>query len=742
MPACQVCDDILRGFRDVATRESFNLNLGLEEEILTSTCPEHTAIVRDLSLEIQDRDNRLLPHLREAPPDIVLGPSGNGMCIKESQTQFAEMKIDLRLVHQADNPDPPGTARLLDSEWIDIDVVKRWMALCFDSHGEACENPMRVMPTAPELLVDVKRKRLVSGKIGLRYVALSYRMGNMAPFRLTGQMLEKFRLDFALDDPVLLDQLPLTVRHAILLTDALGFDYLWTDVLCMVHGGDASFADQLNKMAAIYTGAIVTVVAADGDGTAGIPGLRNISKPRKSPQQVYPIQNEHLVVPIRKVIESSYDYHTRGWTYQEFIMSPRKILLMHNMAYWMCKSCQWHEDEAHDVNHKEHEAAGPGGMVLMGGLPHLQSLTEILSEYNERNLSHDSDALPAVSGLLAVLSRQFEGGFLHGLPETFFDVALAWKPRRELAKFDGVAGTHLNQRASATKSCGDNSVSTGMPSWSWTSWRGPIEFEGPEVGMVSGFQECEFRETSPITEWYTSSVPRGGGTRRRIFSDWHLDREKFKDKSHPLPEGWTRVNVSEAFSQRDPKEYLWPSPDDHWSTTVYQHPGLSAAGCTAWYHPFPMRKTTTSTPFTIPEQTRYLLCRTWKASLWAREEQEWWQFTYDGAILNICAGENGPSIGCLFLNNHEQLKAYVGDALESDTVQKLRVDVVAINRSRLEVRQKDYVKQRYHPWRRADEVTVLWVKWEEGVAYRIATGYVKEEAWRLLELDEIDLVLG
>ena len=48
----------------------------------------------------------------------------------------------------------------------------------------------------------------------------------------------------------------------------------------------------------------------------------------------------------------------------------------------------------------------------------------MVGKYNARDLTYEQDALPAIWGLLSVLNRSFEGGFLQGLPEMFFDVAL------------------------------------------------------------------------------------------------------------------------------------------------------------------------------------------------------------------------------------------------------------------------------------------------------------------------------
>lgn len=57
---------------------------------------------------------------------------------------------------------------------------------------------------------------------------------------------------------------------------------------------------------------------------------------------------------------------------------------------------------------------------IRSGYPDLRQLSVLLSWYNKRDLIYPGDALIAISGLLAVLSRGFEDGFLYGLPEGFF----------------------------------------------------------------------------------------------------------------------------------------------------------------------------------------------------------------------------------------------------------------------------------------------------------------------------------
>jgi len=72
----------------------------------------------------------------------------------------------------------------------------------------------------------------------------------------------------------------------------------------------------------------------------------------------------------------------------------------------------------------------------------------LLAFYLRRNMKFDSDALPAFSGILKVLSKML-GQFHHGLPKKFFARSLLWTdPHR------GV----FTRRAD-------------FPSWSWAGWK-------------------------------------------------------------------------------------------------------------------------------------------------------------------------------------------------------------------------------------------------------------------------------
>jgi hypothetical protein len=719
------------------------MHLGTFKEALASPCSQHTALVKHLQLRLEDDLQR--GHMASIDPRLDLIRHYSGVVRVE---RAVSSRIRGRLVLALANNPGAGNfqnIRVLDREWFDLHVIKGWIDDCSKLHGEHCKNPMKISRTIPDLLVDVKRKCIVKGREGLKYMALSYRLGNATPFRLRLHDLDTFRNNAILEDVQILESLPLTVRHAILLADELGFDYLWTDVLCIVHDGPTALADQLDKMSAIFANAAITTVVADRDGADGIVGLHGVSGPRDSTQLVFPIRDEHLIIPEEEVIDDIHGgmaYHTRGWTYQEYIMSRRRLVLTDQQAYWVCQHGKKNESDAHHTRAEYRVSKSIAeSEFVRSGYPDLARLADLLSRYNIRDLTYHRDALPAISGLLAVLSRGFEGGFLYGLPERFFDIALSWQPH-EIYGFRSDDACGMRRGSPRFWNPGSTTTDASeMPSWSWAAWQGTFSFLHDEVDRISTTQSSPqrqlFRESSPVTAWYTSS-DLSSSHRRRISSNWHFDRKDVDSKDRPLPEGWNRMDGSAAFKT------LGQTKKRFWRPIIYRHQSMASEPPTFWSYPFRMPKVDESTPFKIPKQTRYLFCKTWTASVWIH--RHWLQTKCDDWDGKLClhlrdgprSGPRCPSkIGTVWLHSQEQFEGTLKPATGEDGTNAV-IHVVAISRSSFS--GQDHPPDQ-KPWR-PDEINILWVKWEEGIAYRLASGYVREEDWWRLDLEEIDLVLG
>jgi hypothetical protein len=417
---CAVCHSIWRQFADPDGTP--DVNLGSFEDALSHGCPKHTPLVKrfkdhccssDLS---SDRVN-----FRERDDIGMTGMhKGRSVMLTESLSKLGWC-WNLLLVKQDSVPDHVGTARILDPGWADLDIVKQWKNRCLSSHGAKCENPMRIWPTRPAWLIDIENKCVVPGQTGTAFVALSYRWGEDSGFRVHTNTMSKLQKPNALDSPEISEHLPPIIRHAMYLTSVIGERFLWVDALCIVHGGHTATADQLNNTGAIYASAVVTIIAADGDSHDGLLGLRDISAPRKLEQTVIPFGEEKIVVRNTDIFSmgNGTPYYHRGWTYQEYKMSTRRILFNRKELHWECQCRVWHEELA--LWNEFDKYIDPRLGVILAGFPDMESLGNVISNYNERELLYDEDALPGILGLFSVVSRSFTGGFPYGLPEMLFE---------------------------------------------------------------------------------------------------------------------------------------------------------------------------------------------------------------------------------------------------------------------------------------------------------------------------------
>jgi hypothetical protein len=105
--------------------------------------------------------------------------------------------------------------------------------------------------------------------------------------------------------------------------------------------------------------------------------------------------------------------------------------------------------------------------------------------------------------------------------------------------------------------------------------------------------------------------------------------------------------------------------------------------------------------------------------------------------------EMKPRIGRMWLHNSEQFEEETDVVADSEERTAL-IDVVAISRSAFSgTHEHRYGADRDgEPMPLKDRINILWVKWDNGIAYRVASGFVHEEDWKRLDLEEIDLVLG
>ncbi|KPI42245.1 uncharacterized protein AB675_9647 [Cyphellophora attinorum] len=313
----------------------------------------------------------------------------------------------------------------------------------------------------PVKLLDVTTRQIVQYPgTGCEYTALSYVWGKVGHER------------FAQGDKV--KTLAKTLEDAITLTGKLGKRYIWIDSICINQNDPEDVADQVDRMWSIYRGAWLTIIALSG---ASADAVSSSSDNRSIPIQIrFKVQDKTVVslFPTLSTQIWTSSWVQRAWTLQEGLLSARCLYVTAQQMYFDCASMQCSESLeetrswAHNLTPASNPTqegfvtwmlrqAGAGALRIPLDWPsrRLEYWGTKLNLYSCRDMTYQTDAIRAFSGILQRLLTIYPKGFFWGLPYEDFDWALTWA-------------------ASATVSRRE-----GFPSWSWAGWKGVVFFGQP-----------------------------------------------------------------------------------------------------------------------------------------------------------------------------------------------------------------------------------------------------------------------
>jgi hypothetical protein len=376
------------------------------------------------------------------------------------------------------------------SQTVDIGLLKKWIHTCENEHRERCEAVLRrdareILPKCVRVL-DVTRMAIAPAPRSCRYVALSYIWGGPGnDYWTTRANLKQRSRRGGLDISVL----PVTIRDTMQLVRQLSERYLWIDALCIVQDDLADKTKQIGVMDLVYGNSIFTIFAAGGtsvrDHLPGIrPGTRNLE------QEITQIQGLHLAVPfvLPAAAVASSEWNTRGWTYQELMLSRRRIFFTSHQMHFECMADIFGEDIiaerinfpwlSHPLQYSSLGKFMPPRVVRLRSLsaerlrqsvcgPEYMTMVET---YTLRKLTWESDIMNAFTALTNAMTKGYHwaGGdpgkaFRFGMPLGDPELALVWQP---------AANASHERRLPAD---GDM---TAWPSWSWAAWRGAVRYDG------------------------------------------------------------------------------------------------------------------------------------------------------------------------------------------------------------------------------------------------------------------------
>ncbi|KAL8671139.1 MAG: hypothetical protein Q9168_004354 [Polycauliona sp. 1 TL-2023] len=757
LSGCDVCDKIIQLF-SAPVAEEVEIVMGKVAPLLVGDC-SHSALFRNLEFSpqvpIREYEELELTFQRWGSSDTTAASFHCHQSDEEADSRIRAFSADLELVAQHDVRDHPGRALLLDPHWINDELVSGWISTCDRVHGDRCKTLPFLQKDdkiQPRYLIDTTQNCIARSEgIGSEYIALSYTWGQTQNLRNELAICQELQEPGALAQKSFCQKLPSTIRDAIAVVHHLGFRYLWVDSLCIVQDDEQHLHLELNQMHLVYASATFTLVAADGtDADYGLRGFRDLTAPRSLHQQpillaagesiMQDVRSQNMMTKERLGLRPEKAYYGRTWTFQEHLFSRRKLIFEDNSIRWRCQCMDFYEDLLPDSrvdgrfgNFWDLSDKYSGEKWFHSPVPTPSTISDIAWDYNAKTLTYPEDALAAFAGIQAMLHRIYPGGLTYGMPGNFFDVALTWAPERPTTR-----------RRASTKSRDQR-----LPSWSWLGWEGSIslpndlEFEiAPGMGVVGivGY-------TMPVAEWYTMSSPTCA-ERRRIQPTWYENKILAFDEEAKLPPGWSReqYDVGGKFHMERLQvgcKFPRDIPEHCYRHSAFQHESQFH-----WY-PIPVMERGEQHP--LQPQTGFLYAQTSRAFFYTGG-QTYQEDPSDMEIPRVRLVKNdGCQVGVLQLNNMsdlENLEIYPFHPIANIS---RRVELAATckgytgrifdyelaRRTAEATGEKEWVKQL------KDCYFVLWIEWEDGVAYRRASGVVTVEAWESeKEPKPVDLILG
>lgn len=337
--------------------------------------------------------------------------------------------------------------------------VRQWMAECDSQHKDTGLEYRTTEPLPPGFVViDVRAGCLVDAPPDCRFVALSYVWGALRPGELVSKASNRERLR----EPGTLtrEALPATLWDAMTACQEIGIRYIWIDRLCIEQDGGVQKVKQIAAMDVIYSRAALTICATgSADSHAGLRG--SIDTPRSVSQGYAEFDGMEMIValPDDRFWRLGLKWWERAWTYQEYALSPKKLLLS---PWQACFECE-HMDVKFEGQTRSAGITLESQARQLHDASHLERYRKVVEDYNTRVVTSPFDMLYGFQGVFKSIYGSLDQ-FVHGLPAADFDLALLWDVE--------------------TLSTADLCRSPDLPSWSWACVKGRIK-EDPICSFIA-----------------------------------------------------------------------------------------------------------------------------------------------------------------------------------------------------------------------------------------------------------------
>ncbi|KND92074.1 hypothetical protein TOPH_03546, partial [Tolypocladium ophioglossoides CBS 100239] len=347
-----------------------------------------------------------------------------------------------------------------------LDRVAEWLATCRNNHKQ-CQamqgtnfQPTRLLFLGDK---DTGRIQLINNDTACTaYAALSHRWSQ----ETQRVRLEHGNLAQRKQRGLSLDEFPRMMRDVIHVLRRLGILYVWIDCMCIIQDDKDDWRREAASMASIYANAELTVAATwctssaqslfcdrNGEGYSGV-GIADIDEQPVFFRRVLPhftwqdIESDWFAHDGFVDPEREWPLLSRGWVYQEQLLSRRMLHFTRHELLWECYEtmkceCGWHAQHDSSVTPPSRDKRP----VVS------KEWSQIIKEYSKRDFTFTTDKLPALAGIAKSFTGQAAARYLCGLWEEQLEQCFFWRLTEP-----------------------PRSRPTGqMPTWSWASVSGNVD---------------------------------------------------------------------------------------------------------------------------------------------------------------------------------------------------------------------------------------------------------------------------
>ena len=237
----------------------------------------------------------------------------------------------------------------------------------------------------------------------------------------------------------------------------------------------------------IYSKAQLTIIAAAGKNPHhGLPGVGSRTRNLQHGARIGNMRFMHVMCPGQDFEKSS--WWTRAWTYQEGVLSKRKLVFTDYQVFYVCNKMHSAENLNTNIGSAAYRNTGKllspdsfNEMLLSNGN---KSFVSYLRDISARSLTCPNDALNTCLGIL----RATNTTHLWGIPVTIecipdkCTIALCWRHEVTAKRRDI------------------------FPSWSWIDWEKGVNFQdsiarGSSVTVSVGNDQKHWQ---PLCQYITS----------------------------------------------------------------------------------------------------------------------------------------------------------------------------------------------------------------------------------------------